>query len=72
MAIQLEFLEFLYKIKFESEVDLHELQENIQNQELVEKSAEMVIAVQNTLEDSFQKKINLADNIIKTYISYHN
>lgn len=72
MAIQLEFLEFLYKIKFESEADLHELQENIQNQELEEKSAKMVIAVQNTLEDSFQKKINLADNIIKTYISYHN
>ena len=71
MSIQLDYLDFLYKIKFEAERDLEELKENKEDQVLEKKSANLVVAVQNVMEDSFEKKINLADNLIKAYINYH-
>ena len=71
MTIQLDYLDLLYKIKFEAEKDLEELEKNKKEQILEGKSANMVIAIQNALEDSFQKKISLADNLIKMYINYH-
>lgn len=71
MNIELDFLDFLYRIKFEAERDLGELEENKKYQISEEKSAKLVVAVQNVMEDSFQKKISLADNLIKMYINYH-
>lgn len=71
MSIQLDYLDFLYKIKFEAERDLEELKENKEDQVLEKKSANLVVAVQNVMEDSFEKKVNLANNLIKMYINYH-
>lgn len=71
MSIQLDYLDFLYKVKFQAEKDLEELEENKKEQILEEKSAKIIVAVQNVMEDSFQKKISLADNLIKMYINCH-
>lgn len=71
MSIEFNYLDLLYKVKFEAEKDLEELEKNKKEQILEGKSANMVIGIQNAMEDSFHKKISLADNLIKMYINYH-
>lgn len=69
--INTEFLNSLYKAKFNAEQQIEE-QEKLREFPVSHDEADKIYAVREERETQLNSKINLLENLIKLYLSHHN